>query len=107
MNSYPLYDELIKQIKEKPNKNIDISQMCLTINSLSFLDKETATEHYEEIFALLMHHEYVENNGILFSKVPNDGNILPGDSGVLYTPEKLPVRARQLIDQYIEYYSRK
>jgi len=106
MNPYPLYNELIRQINEKQESNIDISQMCLTINSLAFLDKEASKEHYEELYCLLLHHETVENDGILFSKVPNDGKTLPGDNGVLYTPEKLPVKPRQIINQYLEYYSK-
>jgi hypothetical protein len=104
MNPYPLYDELMKQIKEKQNKNIDISTMCSTINSLAFL--ENAHEHYEELYVLLLHHECVENNGILFSKIPNDGKTLPGDNGILYNPEKMAVKPRQLIDQYLEYYKK-
>lgn len=107
MNPYPLYDELIKQIKEKRDKNIDIAQMCSTINSLAYLDKSISVEHYEELYVLLLHHDCVENNGILFSKIPNDGKTLPGDNGILYTPEKIPVRPRQLIDQYLDYYKKK
>lgn len=106
MNPYPLYDELIKQIKENREKNIDLSQMCLTINSLALLDESSANDHYEEIYALLLHHECVENKGILFSKIPNDGKVLPGDNGVLYNPGKLAVKPRQLIDQYLEFYSK-
>jgi len=103
--NYPLYDELIKRINETQDKNIDIEQMCLTINSLAYLDKEIAADHYEEIYALLLHHEEVINQGVLFSKIPNDGKPLPGDSGVLYVPAKLLVKPRQLVDQYLKYYS--
>jgi len=107
MNSYPLYDELIKRIEEKENKIIDNSQMCATINSLAFMDKKSASEHYEEIYVLLLHHEFIVNQGVLFSKIPNDGKTLPGDNGVLYTAQKLPVKAKQLVNEYIEYYSKK
>lgn len=105
--NYPLYDELLRLIAEKQDKNIDIPEMCMTINSLAFWPKDLAADHYEEIYTLLLHHECVQNQGVIFSKVPNDGKTLPGDSGVLYTPQKLPVKPRQLIDQYIEFYSKK
>lgn len=106
MNPYPLYDKLINQIKDNREKNIDLTQMSLTINSLAFLDEASANDHYEEIYGLLLHHECVENNGVLFSKIPNAGNVLPGDNGILYTPGKLPVKPRQLIAQYLEYYKK-
>jgi hypothetical protein len=105
MIKYPLYDKLIEQIKEKKDNNINIDQLCLTINALAFLDKNDAIDHYQEMYALLLHHELVINNGVLFSKIPNEGKLLHGEK-VLYTPAKMPVQPRQLIAQYIDYYSK-
>lgn len=100
MNPYPLYDYLMTQINNQP---IDLHQVGLTINGIAEL--EDANDHYQEIQALILHHESVINSNIVFSKIPHEGKVLPGDKGLLYVLAKLPLITKQLIYQYLIYYS--
>ena len=102
---YPLYDKLLAEVRCKEEKNIDMNKICTLINNLSLMDTEESTQHYEEIQAIIIHHDLVHNDGILLSLVPNEGKLMPGGKSILYTLIKLPNLLRQIIAQYIEFYS--
>ena len=103
---YPLYEELLRQVIEKKDNSIDVSMVCSTINSLAYQDNNISNDHYNEIAALILHHELIINSGILLSTISNDGKLLPGNKGILYNFLKLPPLLKQIIAQYIEFYSK-
>ena len=104
MIKYPLYDELVKRVNQKPDKPIDTSHLCQTINAIS-LNNADATDHYEEIHALIIHYESITNSNILLTTTPFDGKVLPGNKGVLNTLIKIPAPLRKILLEYIDYYA--
>lgn len=107
MTNYPLYDKLVEMINEESDEDdlIDITTICKTINSLASLDRNDAFEHYIEIYALILHYDYIHNNNILLSIVPNNGKVLPGNKGVKFNTLFKTPKLRQIISKYIKYYS--
>jgi hypothetical protein len=100
---YPLYDELIKQIESRREKTIDIKRVCTTINNIATTNTPDDTvEHYREIFALILHHELITNNGVILSSIPFDGKIMSGGKGILYYIMNLPPDLQHIIAQYVE-----
>lgn len=100
---YPLYDELLKRVEARNEKGIDIKRICTTINGISqSMKTENANHHYEEIAALILHHEISNNNGVLLSSIPYDGRVMTGGKGILHYPMNLPPLLQQIIAQYIE-----
>ena len=62
LKPYPLYEELSKRVNLRINKGIDIKRVCTTINSIwQTMTTEEAQDHYNEIAALILHHELLEN----------------------------------------------
>jgi hypothetical protein len=101
--SYPLYDELVRRVEARSEKNIDIGRICSTINNIALTHSvEETTEHYREIAALILHYELLSNNGILLSSVPYDGRVMAGGKGVLHFIMNFPPLLQQIIAQYIE-----
>jgi hypothetical protein len=101
--SYPLYDFLLQKVKEE-TKQIDIDELCMTLNGLGHTDNQQ--DHYDEIYALMIHHECINNNGILLT-IPFEGKLMPGNKqskNILYNNSKLPVLLRQILYEYILYY---
>lgn len=100
---YPLYDELVRRVNERIDKSIDIKRICTTINNIwQTLPTEEAMKHYEELGALVLHHELVNNNGLVLSMTPYNAKIMFGDKGILYTIINIPPNLQQIIAQYIE-----
>ena len=104
MQSYPLYDKLLADVKAKDIKNIDMFKLCHTIKNLDLLNQPDAQDHYEEIQALMVHHDMLHNGKMLLAEVPNDGKLLPGGKCILYTLIKIPTIFQQILVQYIELY---
>lgn len=104
MQPYPLYDHLLETVRTNALKTIDANHICTTLNNITLMPTDLAKEHYDELFALSLHHDLVENDGILLSKIPHDGVLLPGGKSVLYTLAKLPNTLRQILVEYINYY---
>lgn len=104
MMHYPLYDELVRQVNAKEDKTFNANEICLTLNAIARMETESQKCHYEEIAALILHHELVENNGILLLSIPYDGKQMPNDN-ILHNFIKFPPLLRYIIVQYIEYYS--
>lgn len=98
---YPLYDDLVKQVASNQDKNIDIKRICNAINMLS-QTSEDALELYREIAALIIHHDIINNNGILLDQVPYGGKVMVGGKGLLMTIMNLPPSLQQIIAQFIE-----
>jgi len=104
--AYPLYDELVKRVEARVEKNIDIKRVCKTITNISLsLSQEDTLEHYNEIQALIIHYEILSNNGMLLSSVPFDGKVMAGRKGVLNFIMNLPPLLQQIIAQYVENYA--
>lgn len=103
LQPYPLYDDLIRRIEARTEKGIDIKRVCTTINNIiQTLAPEDAAEHYREIGALILHHELMNNGGVLLSPIPYDGKVMVGGKGVLYYIMNLPPLLQQIIAQYVE-----
>lgn len=99
--SYPVYDELLKRVNEREEKGIDIKRVCTTINNISVNNTpEDTAEHYREIAALIVHHEYISTGAI--SSNPYDWKVMVGGKGVLNYIMNLPPLLQQIIAQYIE-----
>lgn len=104
--SYPLYDELVQKVHERKEKEVDIKRVCTTINNISqTMSPDAAAEHYQEIGALILHHEILTNNGVLLASIPYDGKVMVGGRGILYYITKLPPMLQQIIAQYVEFFS--
>lgn len=101
MMKYPLYEELSRQVKEQ---STDIGHVCPTINAIS-LNNADYIDHYEEIYALILHYELLTNANILLTLTPFESKVLPGNKGIIDILIKLPLALRKIIIQYIEYYS--
>lgn len=100
---YPLYDELLKKVESMDDSGVDIKRLCNTINSIAQSHSaEDAHDHYREIAALILHHEILNNKGILLSPVPYDGKVMISGKGILYQIMNLPPLLQKIIAQYIE-----
>lgn len=100
---YPLYDELSKQVELRTEKGIDIKRICTTINNIAqTLPPDATTEHYREIGALILHHEMINNGGVLLSPIPYDGKVMVGGKGILHYIMNMPPILQQIIAQYVE-----
>ena len=109
---YPLYDQLLKEVKERTETGIDISKVSDTIGAISKNSpSDVANKHYREIAMLIMYHEIVNNPDTqIFSQkvpVPFDGKVMAGGRGILYHIVNLPPIVQQIIAQYIEVASKK
>lgn len=106
MQSYPLYDELLRLVNDRSEKSIDIARICKTINNISLsLSPEDSLEHYREIQALIIHYDIINNGGLLISSVPFDGKTMVGKKGILNQIMNFPPLLQQIIAQYIEEYA--
>ena len=104
---YPLYEQLLEKVNKRKEKNIDIKCICITINNISNnLSNSEAIEHYQEIAALILHHDLISNNGIMLSSVPYEGKTMIGGKGLLYVITNFPPQLQQIIAQYVEEYSK-
>lgn len=104
--SYELYELLLQRSRDRDEKNIDIEKLCLTINSLVLLDEKSSKDHYDELMALILHHEYLKNNKVFLTKVPYNGVEQPGGRGIQYIFRDLKdPQLQQIINEYILYYS--
>jgi hypothetical protein len=103
LRPYPLYDELVRRVDARTEKNIDIRRICTTINNiaLSHAPNETS-EHYREIGALILHHELLANNGVLLSPAPYDARLMAGGKGLLHYIMNFPPNLQQILAQYLE-----
>lgn len=104
--SYELYDMLAQRVREKNEKNLEIDKLCLTINSIASMDKKSMAEHYEELKALMLHHESIKNKGVLLTKITNGGVEQPGGRGIQYIFNNIKdIQLKQIFNEYIIYYS--
>ena len=63
---YPLYDKLLE--KATNSKTISITDLCTSINNINNLPKKEDTiEHFTEIYALILYHDYVNKFYINYS----------------------------------------
>jgi len=103
MQSYPLYDELLKRVHSRNEKSVDIKRVCTTINNISQThSSEETMEHFREIAALNLHHDVLSNTGFSTGSIPYEGKVMVGGKGLLYQITKLPPLLQQIIAQYIE-----
>lgn len=105
MIKYPLYEELLTIVKQKENKTFNANEICMTLNAISRMDSDSQKAHYEEIAGLILHHELVNNNGILLLSIPYDGKQMPNNNNILHNFIKFPLLLKYIIVEYIEYYS--
>ena len=100
---YPLYDKLARQVAAREEKTIDIKRICITINNIAQTHTpEEIAEHYNEIGALILHHDLLTNNGVLLSLVPYGGRTLLGWRGIIHEIMNCPPNLQQIIAQYLE-----
>ena len=100
---YPLYDYLAQRVAARTEKTINVKQICATITNISQTSSpEEARKHYEELGALILHHEFIHNGGVLLSPVPFEGKIMVGGKGILHYMMNLPPSLQQILAQYIE-----
>jgi hypothetical protein len=105
IHPFPLYDYLLNKVNTRVEKSIDIKNVCLTINDFSnTLSSEESILHYNNITALMYHHELL-TRGMLLTAAPFDGRIMVGGKGILYTISNLPPLLQQIIAQYVDEYS--
>jgi len=104
--SYPLFDHLSRLVHQRQDKYIDIKTVCTTINNFSlYMSSTEYLDHYEEISAIILHYDVINNGSMILSPNPYDSKIMPGGRGILNYIINLPPFLQQIIAQYIEYYS--
>ena len=100
--THPLYDKLLEEVKSGGEQEIDIKLLCKSITDIyKDLSPESAHKHYEEILALIYHHELSVNNGILLSTL-FDGKSMAGGKGILYKMDSLPIILKNIIARYVD-----
>lgn len=105
---YPLYDLLVAKARERNECNMNVDYICKTINDLALLPLTEAQEHYDELHALLLHHDLITNKGILLSLIPNEGKTLASNkssTAIKYIFNKIPNSFRPILNEYIIHYS--
>lgn len=104
-HQYPLYEYLLQEVNKRKDTGIDIKRICTTINNISQkLLPPQAKEHHEEIHALILHHDFITNGGLL-SPIPYDGKLMVGGKGILHCLSNMPPILQQIIAQYLEIYA--
>jgi hypothetical protein len=104
--SYPLYDNLVKKADERADKQIDIRRLAATINNIArTMTQSDSNEHYEELHAIILHYEMLNNGGMLLSPTPFDPKVMECGKGILYYVMNLPPQLQQILTQYIYEYS--
>jgi hypothetical protein len=105
--AFPLYDTLLAKVKSEPNLSVDLLGTCATINAIpTNMPPEEASQHLEIIAAFILHHEMVNNRGVLLRPTPYGGRTLEGGKGIIYSATNLPPLLQQIISCYISTYSR-
>jgi hypothetical protein len=102
---YPLYDELYE--KAKNLKTISINDLCVNINKINNLpDENNIKDHFKEIYALILHHDYVTHNNSRLNNLPYDTTTIIKGKGLRIDPFKLPPLLQRILHEYIEMYSK-
>lgn len=97
---YPLYDDLLSKVN---TGSFDVKKVCTTINEMpNYMSTEEYSKHYQEITALIFHHE-LKTTGALLSSVAYDGKVMAGGKGILYNITSLPPILQQIISIYIDH----
>src|SRR5574338_691246 len=101
---YPLYDELLK--KAKNSKVINITNLCTSINNINNLPKqEDVIEHFKEIYALILYHDYVTHNNSKLNHLPYEITTIIKGKGIRIDPFKLPPTLQRILHEYITMYT--
>lgn len=101
--SLPLYGDLLNTVKKnKESQFVDIKKVCQTVKTMgSYLTKEELKEHYDIIYALILHHDALQNRGKSLSVSPYQTRILNGGKGIIVMFPSLPVTLQRIVAQYI------
>lgn len=105
--AYPLYDQLLASVTARGTYDVDIKRVCNTISGLAqHLPPAQATEHYEEIQALIIHHDALTSLPTAASSspqpVPYGGTVMVGGKGVLNRIENMPPVLQRIIAEYVQ-----
>ena len=99
-------DELLRRAEEEDKLDLDLSKFCTVINNLSLhLSPEESEKHYEEISALIIHYDYINNGSLSVTPLPYGSRAMPGGKGILYSPTNFPPLLQKIIICYIDYYT--
>lgn len=106
LQAYPLYDMLRERAQQRVDAGIDVKRVCLTISFMSENMKQPGVaEHYEEIAALMIHHELLTTNTLPLSGAPTGAQVLRGGKGLLVRCANMSPQLIAILTQYIEHYS--
>ena len=99
--AYPLYDELLKRVRESEDKTLDVRKICTSIKSIGQTNTpDQVAEHYREIGALIIHHVVITTGGL--PSIPFEGKVMIGGKGLLFQVTNLPTLLQQIIWKYLE-----
>jgi len=93
IKDYPLYDDLVEKIKLRETPNID--------NISNNLQSNDYLEHYNEVCALIIHHNFKSNFKSNMNILPFNSKIMFGGKGILFNISKFDPLLQQIIAQYI------
>lgn len=96
--SCPLYDKLADMRDDED----DISWVVPTIAALS--SRTTSSDHHENIYILILHHEFLTSGSVL-CEVPYGGVPLPGQRGIIYRENNLPIPLLRIMGRYLKTFS--
>lgn len=102
--------ELYILLKEKSeNQDYDFNSISNTINNIyKDMRKEKCIEHYKEILALILHHQFInQNKDFIKSKLPYKGKIMFGGKGIKFQFKEFPDELKKIISEYIMTYTNK
>ncbi len=101
---FPLYERLFRKVKHNHTDVIDIGKICSTITNIKSLESPCCDMHFNNIAALIIHHEIL-TGGALLSTRPYDIRVFTGGKGIIVKMLNLPKPLQQIIAEYIKEYS--
>lgn len=100
---YPLYDYLANKAEVNRDKIIDLTSLCATITQMSYDGTcPDYMKHYEEIAALIIHHDLISNRGVSLSHLPYEGKTMSNGKGIMHNFANFPPKLQRIIAYYVE-----
>lgn len=99
---YPFYDELELKVNQNRNRTIEVRSISAIINEIDRkLPQDQANMIYEEIAALIYHHELKNKNGISWGSPFYSAITLHKGRGMVQKITDLPIRLQSIVYEFI------
>lgn len=99
---YPFYNILEEKVIQNRNRSNDIQFICSVINEIDKkLPRSESDKIYEEIAALIYHHELKNKNGISWNSPFYSAVTLHKGNGMVQKITELPIRLQSIIYEFL------